>query len=325
MKVLVTGASGHLATNTILQLVERGYSVAAYLRNKNKFLLAEGKNIEVIEGDYEPDDLDKAMRDCEFVVHTAAESSQGKVRYRYYEKVNVELTLKICAAAVRQGVRRMIYVSTANVFAYGSKDVPGDESKPSKPPFTRSQYVISKRIAQEHVLSYQDKMEVIILNPSFMIGPYDQKPGSNILVLMGMKRKVLFYPPGGKSFVHVKDASAAIVNSLLRGKNGECYLLAHENISYKEFFAMLGRSLNKKIKLIRLPFFVMILLGILGELLKLLGINNSLFMTNVGIVRTNNYYTGKKAQKELGITYRPILSAIEDSSSWLKSHHFEDY
>lgn len=320
MKVFVTGASGHLATNTILQLLEEGYQVVAYLRNKSNILLKEKGYFEVIEGDYRPDDLNRAMKGCDYVVHTAAEASQGKVRYRYYESVNVELTKKICAAAVRQGVRRLIYVSTANVFAYGSKEDPGDESKPSRPPFSRSQYVTSKRVAQEYVLSCKDKMEVIVLNPSFMIGPYDQKPGSNSLVLMGMKSKLLFYPPGGKNFIHVKDAAAAIVNSLDRGKNGECYLLANENISYREFFVMLGNALQKKIKLIRMPLFVMIMGGLLGDFLKFLGINNPLFMTNVKIIRTDNYYTGKKSEEELGITYRPIMDAIEESSSWLKEH-----
>ena len=317
MKVLVTGASGHLATNTIIQLIEQGYYVRALLRNKKKFLLSNSEYLEVWESDYQEESLSRAIQDCDYIVHIAAEASQGKVRLRYYSVVNVEITQRICSLAVIHGVRKLIYISTANVFGYGSREEPGDETTPGKWPFTASQYVTSKQMAQEIVLSYKNEIDVTVLNPSFLIGPYDQKPGSNRVVLMGLKRKIIFYPPGGKNFVHVLDVALAIASALKLGKNGACYLIANENLSYKEFFTLLGEVLQKKYLFISLPVFILHILGVIGEFLKILGINNEIFLTNMGIVRTNCFYSGKKAQKELQLMYHPVRNALEDSVKWL--------
>ncbi len=79
MKVLVTGASGHLATNTIIQFIEQGYYVRALLRNKKKFLLSNSEYLEAWESDYQEESLSRAIQDCDYIVHIAAEASQGKV------------------------------------------------------------------------------------------------------------------------------------------------------------------------------------------------------------------------------------------------------
>ena len=55
----------------------------------------------------------------------------------------------------------------------------------------------------------------------------------------------------------------------------------------------------------------MLIGGAVGDLLKFLGIHNPLFRINVEIIRTDNYYIGKKAQDELGIQYSSINTAIE--------------
>jgi dihydroflavonol-4-reductase len=163
-------------------------------------------------------------------------------------------------------------------------------------------------------------MDVVIINPSFLIGPYDQKPGSNRLVLMGTKRKVIFHPPGGKNFVHVTDVAISIVSALKLGRNGECYLLANENLAYKEFFTRIGEVIHKKFLFIRLQVLFLIILGLFGEVFKILGINNELFLTNMGIIRTNCFYSGEKAQQEFGLKYHSVRDAVEDSLNWYKDN-----
>ena len=63
MNVLVTGANGLLATNTIFLLLKQGYSVIALVRNKRKFISFEHPNLELLEGDItQPNSLDKAFK-----------------------------------------------------------------------------------------------------------------------------------------------------------------------------------------------------------------------------------------------------------------------
>ncbi|HEY9222514.1 MAG TPA: NAD-dependent epimerase/dehydratase family protein [Lutibacter sp.] len=98
-----------------------------------------------------------------------------------------------------------------------------------------SLYTKSKLEAENYLLQNTDKIEIIVINPSFMLGAYDSKPSSGKIILMARKKKIIFYPSGGKNFVHVKDASAGIISCLEKGKNGEKYFIANKNLTYAEF------------------------------------------------------------------------------------------
>ncbi|NJK86741.1 MAG: hypothetical protein HC906_12975 [Bacteroidales bacterium] len=53
-------------------------------------------------------------------------------------------------------------------------------------------------------------------------------------------KKIAFIPPGGKNFVDVRDAAKAICNAIEKGRNGEKYLLAGKNLTYKDFIRKLS-------------------------------------------------------------------------------------
>lgn len=63
----------------------------------------------------------------------------------------------------------------------------------------------------------------------------------------------------------------------------------------------------------------MFLLGYIGNVLKFAGINNEIFMTNIKIMSVNNFFTSKKAQKNLKLEFKSIESALEDFLSWHKN------
>ena len=87
---------------------------------------------------------------------------------------------------------------------------PGDETKSIKAPFDKSLYAQSKLEAQNEVFKVgnsQQKTKVITVNPTFMIGKFDTKPSSGRIILSAYKKKIIFYPPGGKNYINVKDAA----------------------------------------------------------------------------------------------------------------------
>jgi nucleoside-diphosphate-sugar epimerase len=232
MKVLVTGANGLLATNTIIQLLDRGYLVKGLIRNKNKFISYEHPDLELFEGDITDQiDIDKATKDCDFVIHAAANTNQNQLNLSDYHDVNVKGTEFLLSGCLKNNVKKLIFVSTANTFGFGNKADPGNELKEIKYPFSESYYALSKLSAQKLLLKASKKINVVVVNPTFMLGAFDSKPSSGRIILMGLKKFLLFYPPGGKNFIHVKDAAHGIINAIDKGKSGEAYLLANENIS----------------------------------------------------------------------------------------------
>jgi nucleoside-diphosphate-sugar epimerase len=317
--ILVTGASGLLGANTIQELLNNGYQIKALVRDKNKYVLAEHQNVELIEGSLaDPIIREKAVKDCKYIVHTAAETSQSKIHYSEYYKTNVEFTGALYNIAIKSGVKRIIHVSTSNVFGFGDLQNLGDENTPIKSPFTDSLYVQSKIASQNLALTFSDKIDVIIVNPTFLIGPFDQKPSSGRIVLHGYGKGVIFYPPGGKNFVDARDVAKAIVVALINGKNKESYVLAGDNLSYKQFFERLIANSSKKTLLIEIPRVLLLLAGVFGNILKKLGVENEFTLTNMKILCVKNYYSNLKSKNELNIEFQPIDNAIVDTINWFK-------
>lgn len=320
-KVLVTGANGLLATNVIKTLLEKGYKVRGMLRNPDKYKGPRNQNLELVTGDItSPDQIEEILENCKSVIHVAAITSQSIRNYHKYEKVNVKATRKLLELSISKKIEKFVFVSSANAFGYGTVENPGNEKMPVKPPFSKSLYARSKAEAQKEVLAFQDRIAVSVVNPTFIIGPYDAKPGSGQIILMGHRKKIIFAPPGGKNFVNATDAANGVVAALEKGENGQAYLLAGENLSFRDFFRKLGEIEKKHPVIITVPAFILNAAGIFGTIIRLLGINSQLSLTNTKMLCVNNFYTSKKAKKELGIGFEGIDKGIKECLSWfLKS------
>ena len=321
MNVLVTGANGLLATNTILELLSRGYQVTGLIRDTSKFLLPLQANLRLVTGDITHiKSLEKAVKGCDYVIHCAATTDQDLLSYEAYHRINVVGTEQVVHVAQKHAVKKIVYVGTANTFGYGSTQTPGDETMPPQAPFRNAWYAKSKLEGQQRALSARQKLKIMIVSPTFMIGPYDGKPSSGTIIRMGYGKKVIFYPPGGKNFVNVEDAARGVVDALEKGKNGEAYLLAGENLTYRQFFSKLRSQTTQRSTLIPIPTFILLLAGYFGNIFRFLGIKTSLSSTNMKILCIRNYYSNKKTQQELGTVFHPIEDGIGKAIHWFKQH-----
>ena len=236
--VLVTGANGLLGTNVVLELLSRGYAVKGLVRSRRRFMDYSHPLLELVIGDIrDKTSLQAAARGCDFVVHTAADTSQKHLKVTDYDAVNLEGTKNILDLCRQEGIRRLVYIGTANTCGFGSRENPGDEQSPPAPPFTGCLYALSKIKAGELIdTAVSEGMDIVTISPTFMIGPYDYKPSSGRIINMALNKKVVFYPPGGKNFVHAADVARGVVNALEKGVAGDNYLMANENLSYRDFF-----------------------------------------------------------------------------------------
>jgi dihydroflavonol-4-reductase len=322
MKTLVTGANGLLGANVVRELESRGKEVRALVRPGAMLTALRGTGAELVEGNFlNSDSLLNALKGCDHVVHAAANTSQWPVNYGFYEPVNVTGTLAVMKACRESGIRRIVYVSTANTFGPGTKKEPGTELSEFSGFRIGSGYVTSKYVAQQKVLQEVEKhgTPVVIVNPTFMIGPHDAKPSSGKILLMGLNKSVQMYPGGGKNFIHVRDAAAGVCNAMERGRTGECYLLANENLTYAEFFTLLNSVARQRPLRVRLPSGLLRSIGLLGTLSeKMTGIPAPLNNINARLLLLDNFYSGKKAVKELALPQTPVEQAIEDAVRWFR-------
>lgn len=311
-KVFVTGATGLLGTNTIIKLLQYDYSVTALVRKKSSWMGEKSENLRLIEGDLFSD-ISDYLQDVDAIIHIAAETSQDLLHYGDYKKTNYDASVHLFTQAVAAGVEKFLFVSTANTIGYGKSDEWGSEHSPQLYPFTHSYYAQSKLETERYLLHQNRATKVIVINPTFMIGAYDRKPSSGKIIFWTWKKKLVFYPKGGKNFVHAEDVAEGIIKSIEIGKHGERYLLANENLTYKEFFKKVNTFTGQNPFMIPIPDSGLVVLGIIGDFLRKLKIKTSLSSPNMKALRINNFYSNRKSFEELGITYQPVDRAVEDA------------
>jgi dihydroflavonol-4-reductase len=323
MKVLITGANGFLASNIIRELNKKEIDVKGMVRENSNLLSLKTAKYEKVVGDINNvGDLKNAAHGCDVIIHAAANTSQ--YAHRNLNMDNIEGTKNVISVSERLRINRLIFVSSANTFGYGSKKHPGDESVKMSPVFKKSPYAYSKYKAQEAVLAAnkEGRIKAIVVNPAFMIGKYDAKPSSGKLLTTYLNNPIAICPPGGKSIVHVRDVAVAICNSIDRGVDGTCYLLAGENLTYKEFYNKLATETGQKKKTIFLSKFVLALLGSVGSVINKMGIHTSLNRINTNILSIQNYYSSKKAIHALGMPVSSVDEAISDAISWFSQNNY---
>jgi len=321
-KVLVTGANGLLGANIVRQLSLLGYKPKAMLRKGSNILSLKGAEYELFEGEItNKNDVYKAIADCDFVIHSAAQTSQTLPNIDAYTQVNIEATKTIIEACKKFNIKRFVFVSTANCFTNGTIENPGDETSKFMPWLVDSGYAYSKFIAQLRSLKefIDNGFPAIVVNPTFMIGAYDAKPSSGKLLLHGYNSRIVFYPPGGKSFVDAEYAANAICNALTIGKVGEAYLLAGTNITYRDFFRIVEKQSGKRKILIPIPSIALSAIGrIFSAIENIFSVSLPLNKVNARLLSLDNYFSSSKAVAELELQKTNIDNAVAKSIKWFK-------
>ncbi len=321
-KVFVTGANGLLGTNLVEVLLSYGFSVVALVRQRKSFVLPSTSNLELVEGSLaDIDFLESKISGCCNVVHVAANTSQKMTKLKDYYPANVRGTQNIVEACLRCNVRKLVYVSTANIFGFGSKEIPGDEDTPMRYPFTKSLYALSKKAAQDIVDNVSLELNVTTVCPAFMLGAYDVKPGSGRIVKRALSKRIIFYPPGGKSFIHVRDVACLIVKAFDIKNSGDKILLCNENLTYKEFYKKLFVLSSQKSILVLVPAFLLKMAGFIGDIIRRFGFKTELSSVNMEALCVNNFYSNKKAKKIFGGIFTSLDDALVDTIRYFDSHN----
>ncbi len=316
--IFITGINGLLGTNLGHELLSKGYHVTGLVRNKESYKGNTNENLSLIEGQLF-DDFSSLFKNIDVVIHTAAVTDQGLLDYSDYWAINCNATKQLFTTAILCNVKRFIFVSTANTLGYGSLKQLGDEKSAVNDLFKQSYYTKSKIETEKYLIRNKHKIETIIVNPTFMLGAYDSKPSSGKIILMGLNKKIVFYPPGGKNFVHVKDVATGIIKAINKGVSGEKYLLANENLSYKEFYKELNYLVNQNPIMIKIPKNILVMLGHLGNLLRKLRVPSDFSLTNMKILCIENYFSNKKSIQHLDMKYQPIESAVSEAVEYFQN------
>ncbi|MBL0049349.1 MAG: NAD-dependent epimerase/dehydratase family protein [Bacteroidetes bacterium] len=324
MKVLLTGADGFLGSNITRELLLQGYEVRAFHTPNRQTITLENLPIERYEGDLlNTADIEKAVEGCDVIIHAAASTSVWPTRNPNSWKINVEGTQRIIDAAIKFKISRLIYVGTANSFGYGTKESPGNETKPYLCSKYNLDYMDSKYSAQQLILNAvrEKKLPAIVVNPCFMFGPYDSHPGPGAMIVSVCKNEIPGFTTGGRNYAYVKDVAQAVVNALKMGRIGECYILGNSNLSYHEIFDIISTRTHSKRIGLKIPSVFAKFYGLLNSAYgSISGHQPKVSYPLAQIACDCHYYDSSKAMRELHLKQSEIGDAVQESYDWMKDN-----
>jgi dihydroflavonol-4-reductase len=324
-KVFVTGADGLLGSNLVRELLKRNYSITVLSQKGRHVKTLDGLSLEKVEGDLlDKDSLRKGMSGCDYVIHVAASTSVWPTRSETTRKINIEGTRNVMQLSLELKIQRVVYIGTASTFSFGSKENPGKEDSPYISAKYGMDYMDSKYEAHKIVKSFvKEGLPVIIVNPTFMLGPYDSAPSSGAMILGLYHGKVPGYVPGGRNYVCVKDVAVGISNALTMGRIGESYILGNQNLNYKEAFLLMANVLEVKVPIRRIPKWFMLTYGMICSWLGIVFRKRPAVSYNLAKISCDeHYFSSAKAVEELKLPQSPIEEGIKDAMIWFKENDY---
>ena len=323
MRILVTGATGLLGNNLVRILLEEGHQVTVTIRTRSNPKSLDGLAVETVFCDLaKPDSIADIMQPFDAVVHSAAMIQIGWSALEQSRKVNVAGTLHLARAARLRNIR-MIHVSSVDALAVGNLDRPGTESE-REPAKSSCSYVVSKREAEEaFAQEVESGLDGIIVQPGFMVGPWDWKPSSGEMQLAVAKTWTPLAPSGGCSVVDVRDVACGIVSAINHGKAGENYILGGRNMSYFDLWCMMAKISGGRSPIGKLPGWINLLAGMSGDLAtRITGREPTVNSAATQMGQMVHWYSSSKAEQALGYKIGSVEDALADAWDWFQRHGY---
>ncbi len=324
MKVFITGGTGFIGSHVSRRLSRDGHELHCLVRGASDTRNLQDLGAHLVQGTVNDlTVLQEGMQGCDVLIHLANVYSFWEPDMSILPRVNVEGTRTVMQAAAAAGVRRVIDVSTVAV--YGQPDAkPFNEETPHAAQLT-TLYARTKREAEDIVrqTAADHGMELVVLQPGAVIGAGDTRAtGQYLRELLNGWLPLMSFSETQMNFIHVADVCDAVVRCLAADDViGETYLLGGTQMTMWAYLGMISEIGGVRMPYIQFPVIVpMILAWFLTPLANLIkrppiwGLSND----QVRMLRDGFVFDGSKAERELGIRYRPVRDAVADAVAWVR-------
>jgi dihydroflavonol-4-reductase len=268
------------------------------------------------------DDVVAAVRNVSAIFHLAGKVSRDNEEAAAMNKIHVEGTRILCEAAKEAGVQTILLASSSGTIAVSEDDSVVDETFPEPVEiFSRWAYYASKYYQERAALENfdGDGRKLVILNPSLLLGPEDERLSSTKPVLDFLARKIPYTPSGGLNFVDARDAASAFVSALEKGRHREKYLLGAANMTFPQFFGRLERLSGISAPMFKVPKkLAMAGSSMIESVFKNWGKASPVASKEVEQAEYFWYFDSSKAEEELGFAPRDPQETLNDTIDYLQ-------
>ena len=327
MRIFLTGATGFVGHHVAEALAAEGADLRMLVRKSSKLDNLEGIAGDTFVGDLEePKTFAPALRDCDAVMHVAADYRLWVRDPDAMYRTNVEGTRELLKLAREAGVRRVVYTSSVATMAFRQDGIVVNEDTPVSLADMVGHYKRSKFMAeQQAIAAAEDGQQVIILNPTTPIGPNDTKPTpTGRIVVDFLNRNFPAYVDTGLNLVDVAEVARTHVAALRAGTPGRRYILGGENLTLKQILDKMSAITGIPSPKMEIPFAVAATYAFFEEWItgRIRGKEPRATLEEVRMGRKKMYASSARAQQELGFRIVPVYPAMRSAIEWFRANGY---
>lgn len=316
MKVVVSGAGGHIGFNVAKKLLAKNYQVLLLVRSINVNII-ELKELGATI--HQCNLLDKKsylpqIQSADAFFHLAAENTTSMQHEDRVLESTIALSKVVAEACMEAQIKTLIYTSSVVVLGR-SNDQNKLIKETDKVQIPESPYVKGKLQAEEYLTAFAEnnKYDIRHIYPSWVVGSGDCNltPPHKVIKDFVSKGQP-FYFDGGISIADAESVAEAHINALEIGKANGKYIVGGENLSFKDFYSILSGYCGKKTPNLKLPkWFIYFGALVLDFILKIFGKRSPVSPEYVeSVVGNYSWYDSSKAINELKYTVVPAKDIL---------------
>lgn len=324
MQIFVTGATGFIGAHFVECALEAGHSVIGLYRSASPRHKAVADHLRKLgavlhRGDVlEPHSFSEAIRGADCACHFAAAFRESNADETYFERMNVEGTANVLRAAAQAGVRRFIHCSTAGIHGQRAKALI-DERTPVQPwnGYERSKVASEIQVRQ---LSSEHQMEFVILRPTAVYGPRDERLVKLFRSVAKGRFPLFGRGDGHRHMVYVTDVAQAFLRActVQEAANREFIVAGPEAVTLREMLRTLATVANRRSFGPRLPLKPMMwLAGTTEDVCGKLKIKPPIYRRRMDFYVNDAVFSSKLARDVLGWT--PKVSLQDGFAATMRS------
>lgn len=308
-------------------LAAEGAELRVLVRKTSKLDNLEGLAAETVVGDLlDPESMRTGLRECDALMHVAADYRLWVRNPGEMYKANVDGTRELLRLAREESVGRAVYTSSVATMGFKKDATIVDEDTPVSLGDMVGVYKRSKFMAeQEAIKAARGGQQVILLNPTTPIGPNDARPTpTGHIVVDFLNRKFPAYVDTGLNLVDVKEVARTHVAALGAGRPGERYILGGENLTLKQILDKMSAITGLPSPTMKVPHLAAMIFAFFDETItgKILGKEPRATVEAVRMGRKMMFASSAKAERELGFKVVPVYSALRAAIEWFQAHGY---